>query len=368
MIKPAAVLAGVREKRPFLDHLFGAYGRYTANAGNRLAAAVTFYWFLSLFPLLLLAVWATSLVLGDTAGQDVTSALEKALPRQLAETIGTVVEDNAGNAGLLGLVGLLLSGLGWIDALREAIRTIWHQGSGVGNVVTRKVFDIVSLAGLFVVIAASVVFGSAATAATGQVLDLLGLEQTTSLAILTNLLGYLISGVVDTAVFLYLFMRLPRVRMPFRQAVKGALLGAAVFEVLKFGGAFYVARTTSRGEATYGTFAVVVGLLLFLNLVSRLVLFAAAFTVTAPYDSGVGQGTIVAQEHDEGRRATMTQPSWARRDEPVAPLPQAVAPVALPPGARKVELAAHATAGAVGMLVVAVGIHAVRSLAHVVRR
>jgi membrane protein len=43
----------------------------------------------------------------------------------LADQLGLkdILTDNrkAGAAGLLGLVGLLYSGLGWVDALREAI-------------------------------------------------------------------------------------------------------------------------------------------------------------------------------------------------------------------------------------------------------
>ena len=84
-----------------------------------------------------------------------------------------------------------------------------------------------------------------------------------------------------------MFTRLPRVKTPLVKVLRTAVFGAVLFEILKFGGAYYVARTTTKGEATYGTFAVVVGLLLFLNLASRLILITAAFAVTAPYDSDV---------------------------------------------------------------------------------
>jgi len=288
--------ASTREKRPFLDHVIRMYGRYQADGGDRLAAAVTFYWFLSLFPILLLAISVLGFVYGDDAPQKVSDGLQGYLPQQLVETIGETLADAKGKAGVLGLAGLLLSGLGWIDGLREAIRSIWHQNITAGNFITRKLVDIVVLVGLFATIAVSIVITGATTAATGGVLGILGVDETAGAKVLTQALAYLLSGVADTALFVYMFTRLPRVKTPVVRVLKAAVFGAVGFEILKFIGAFYVARTTSKGEATYGAFAVVVGLLLFLNLISRLILLTAAFAVTAPYDSDVAPSGTADRE------------------------------------------------------------------------
>ena len=287
MVNPSALLRRARARRPFLDHVARAYGRYQAEAGDQMAAAVTFYWFLSLFPLLLLAISVLGYLLGGDAPTRVSDALTGYLPGQLIHTIGTTLTTAKGKAGLIGLVGLLLSGLGWVDSLRQAIRTMWHHNVQAGNIVTRKIADVLVLVGLGATMTASVVVTAATTTATGWVLHLLGLSHTTTAAVLTQIVTYLLACVADTALFLFLFMRLPRLHCPVRQVVKGAVLGAVGFQVLKFAGAFYVAHTTTKGEATYGTFAVVVGLLLFLNLVSRYILLTAAFVVTRPYDSDV---------------------------------------------------------------------------------
>ncbi len=287
MVNPAALLTRVRDRRPFLDHLVRTYQRYQAEAGDRLAAAVTFYWFLSLFPLLLLAVAVLGYVLGGDATTKVSNAISGYLPGQLIDTIGHTLSHAKAQAGLLGIGGLLLSGLGWVDALREAIRTMWHHNVQAGNIVMRKLADVVILIGLFATISASVVVTAATTAATDGVLGFLGLSKTTTASVLTQVVTYLLACVADTALFLFLFTRLPRLHCPLRRVFKGALLGAVGFQVLKYAGAYYVKHTTTKGEATYGTFAVVVGLLLFLNLVSRFLLLTAAFVVTAPYDSDV---------------------------------------------------------------------------------
>jgi membrane protein len=305
-----AALPRAREKAPFLDHVIRMYGRYQADGGDRLAAAVTFYWFLSLFPILLLAISLLGYVYGDTAPQHVTNALRGYLPDQLVKTIGTTLVDAKGKAGAIGLVGLLLSGLGWVDGLREAIRSIWHQNLQAGNIVMRKLLDIVILIGLFATIAASVVVTGATTAATGYVIHLLGWSNSTGARVFTQVLAYLLSGIADTVLFAFMFTRLPRVSQPITKVLRSAVFGALGFEVIKFAGAFYVARTTSKGEATYGAFAVVVGLLLFLNLISRWILLTAAFAVTKPYNSDVlpsGTASTSASAAQTGQADALTE-------------------------------------------------------------
>ena len=294
--KAKGSFATARQKLPFLDHLIRMYGRYQADGGDRLAAGVTFYWFLSLFPILLLAISVLGFAYGDEAPERVTDALSGYLPDQLVQTIGDTLQDAKGKAGVLGLLGLLLSGLGWIDGLREAIRSIWHQNIKAGNIVTRKIVDIIVLVGLFGTIGVSIVITGATTAATGQVLDVLGVAETTGAKVFSQVLAYLLAGAADTVLFLYMFTRLPKVKSPLLKVLRSAVFGAVGFQVLKFAGAYYVARTTTKGEATYGTFAVVVGLLLFLNLVSRWILLTAAFAVTAPYDSDTGPSGTADRE------------------------------------------------------------------------
>ena len=349
-----AAFSRARERFGLLDHLVRAYGRYQDSFGDRLAASVTFYWFLSLFPILLLAISLLGFAYGDQAQQRVSDGLSGYLPAQLVATIGDTLSNAKGRAGVIGLVGLLLSGLGWINALREALRAVWRRTGDLGNIIVRKVADVVVLVGLFATIGASVVVAGATTAASDSVLSFLGVESSLLARLGTQVLAYLLSGAADTALFLYLFTRLPRGGVHLREVWRGAVFGAIGFQVLKFAGAFYVARTTSRGEATYGTFAVVVGLLLFLNLVSRLILLAAAFAVTAP-----GRDDVLPS-------ATAAEPGALPPVTPSALVAVPSGPTAAQQAA--VQGAARATAAVIGAGLVVVGVGAARTVRSVLRR
>ena len=77
-------------------------------------------------------------------------------------------------------------------------------------------------------------------------------------------------------------------------------MGAVGFEVLKLLGTFLIARTTEN--PMYATFGVVVGLLVWINFVSRVLIYAAAWTATQPYslepsaigEDGAGRSTGLA--------------------------------------------------------------------------
>ena len=177
-------LTGLRRRSRLLDHLIRTYARYTADTGDRLAAGVTFYWFLSLFPILLLVLSGYGYLYGGDSTEQLNERLRGNLggflPTQLVDTLTETLKGAKGKAGILGLAGLLLAGLGWIDALREAIRTIWHQNVKTGNFLTRKLIDIVALLGLFVTIAASAFVTGLAGSGPEWLLNQLDVDETTA--------------------------------------------------------------------------------------------------------------------------------------------------------------------------------------------
>src|SRR5688572_9613412 len=245
MPSPKAAFTAAREKRPALDHLVRAFGRYQADAGDRQAAAVTFFGFLSFFPILALATSVLSYALGDEAVGTVVEQVNSYAPG-LADQLGLedILSDNtkAGAAGLVGLVGLLYSGLGWVDALREAIRAFWHHNVQEGNFLVKKAKDVVILVGLGGTLLLSIAVTSLTGAFSGFALELVELDESPVATAVTWLVGLVLGLLTSTAIFLFLFWRLPKVQSPFRQVLKGAVLAGVLFEMLKRVGALYIER------------------------------------------------------------------------------------------------------------------------------
>jgi inner membrane protein YhjD len=275
------MLRDARARWRSFDHLGRAYDRYTEQRGDRLAASLTYYGLLSFFPLVALAfaLVGFAVTISPDASKYVSDAIDNLLPGLAAQLpVNQIAEAKAG-VGIIGLVALMWAGLGWIGVWRESLRTIWKiDPTGGGNFFVKKLWDLVVLFSLGTVILASVLVSSLATSATHVALGWVGLADVTGAGTLLRAASLAVALGADMLVFLVLFSRLSGTRAPWRRLLKGALFGAVGLEILKLAGTILIARTTRN--PVYASFAVLVGLVVWINLVSRFTLFAASWTAT----------------------------------------------------------------------------------------
>src|SRR3954469_16627200 len=137
---------------PLLGHVLRMNKHYGKVRGASLAGAVTYFGFLSFFPLIALAFSVVGFIADayPNAQADIEQALHEAFPSLIGSGPGQINVDTIANAkagaGIVGILGLLYAGLGWLDALREALRQVWGLETGGGNFVVKKAVDIVVLA------------------------------------------------------------------------------------------------------------------------------------------------------------------------------------------------------------------------------
>ncbi|MDX6211011.1 MAG: rane protein [Frankiales bacterium] len=277
-----------RERHPWFDHLARAAGRYQALFGDRLAAGLTYYAFLSFFPLLAVAFSVVGFL--ATVDPGIRSQVNEALQNNFAGLVGgkngldvTSFESGKSLAAVLGAVGLIYTGLGWLGAARDGLRVMWGMPASTRNVALRKVDDLGLLVVLGFVLLVSLTLSGFGSAYTVQLLHLLDLSGSLTGNLVTKVVTTLLGFLVDVPLFTLLFTGLSDWR-PRKRVLRGALLASLGFETLKLIGSVLLARTTTR--PIYATFAVGVGLLVWMYLVHRVLLFAAAWTVTGPGDDG----------------------------------------------------------------------------------
>lgn len=276
----AARARTLRAERPFVDHLARTWACYSARGGDDMAAALTFYSFLSFFPMLALgyALLGYSLHFSETFQGWLITATDSYLPG-LADRLD--VERIAGarvGASVIGLVGLAWAGLGWAGNLRKSIRVLWGQEpQREGNFALLKVRDLWVLAFLGIMLICSVAATTFATTLTGRALDFTGIGGIWATVALTPI-SILVALVFNTAIFLVLFTRLSGTQASWRHVFKGALLAAVLFEILKTLAALLLG--TVAANPIYASFAVLVGALLWMNIVCRMVFLVVSWTST----------------------------------------------------------------------------------------
>ena len=345
-----------RATRPWLDHTIRAYDRNSEVMGTQLAAAITYFGFLSFFPLLALGFSLVGYIsdIYPSAQDDVTRAVQDAFPSLVGDGDGQInvqdIIDAKAGAGIIALLGLAYAGMGWLDALRDGLRRVFATADQPIGLVKKKLVDVVVLVLLGVSLLGSLVVTSMATAATTFVLGLVGLDETPVAVGLLKVLSVAFAVAADTLLFAILLSRLSGASLTWRQVRSGALLGACGFELLKLLGTFLIGRTTEN--PLYATFGVVVGLLVWMNFVARLTIFAAAWTATQPYslepadlgEAGAGRSTGLA---------AATEPVAAVAPTDYETVPVGPAPARVPArrsGWRRAAFGAAAGAGAAAWL------------------
>jgi membrane protein len=138
------------------------------------------------------------------------------------------------------------------------------------------VVNLLILGALGVALLASLGLTAVWAAFTHSVLSALGLDDVPGMGTLLGVIGIGVTLAGDAVIFFLVLTRLPRTHVPPRIALRGAVMAAVGFELLKIVGTYTIAAST--GSATAGPFAAVLAVLIWIQLVTRWILFCTAWT------------------------------------------------------------------------------------------
>ncbi|RYB93183.1 YihY/virulence factor BrkB family protein [Nocardioides oleivorans] len=295
-------VAEVRERRPFVDHLVRMVEHYGAVKGSALAASVTYFAFLSFFPILAVAFAVVGLVSRaySHADDDLLQAIDSLLPGLVGGEGGlslSTFQDNAPGLLSIGILTALYSGLGWLSGMRTALVEVFEEPQlEQPNFVVGKLRDLVALLTLGSVLLVSVAVSGVATKVATPLLDLVGLG--VGAKPLLWVLALAVGLAANALLFFTFFKTLADPRIPSRSLWSGAALGAIAFELLKQASTFLLQAT--RDQPAVQAFGIALILLIWINYFSRVVCYAAAWAHTSPEARAAREARTVAEQTVEG--------------------------------------------------------------------
>ena len=254
---------------PRIGFPLAVFYKFFDDMGNYLAALLTYYAFVSLLPLLLLASTLLSVLLvGHPAWQEylLSSALSEfpVVGKQLAAPAAL----GGGVSGVvIGTLGALYGALGVAQALQHAGNTIWHvpRNSRPNPFLARaRSLLLIASVGLGLLL---IVLGSAA------------LTTVFSDNLLGRVATFVISSAMLSVVFLVAFRIAPMHKVAKRDLLPGAVLAGVLFQALQSFGYTFVARVIRNASETNAVFALVLGLLAYLYVASMIVVFCMELNV-----------------------------------------------------------------------------------------
>jgi membrane protein len=299
-----------QRRHRWLGFPLAVFQKYSDDDGGSLAATISYYAFFSIFPLLLVFTTLLGYVL-DQNGDLYKSLVDSALGQfpVIGRQLQTHTLRGSGLALGLGIAAALWAGMGVFLASQKAMNHVW------GVPYTRRpdfLRSRLTALGLLVVLGG-------------------GLLVTTVLAGLGSFGGdfgvawkigsVALSTALNFVLFWVGFRLLTAHDVTWRQLSGGAIAAAVAYEGLQALGGWYVGHVVKGATQTYGTFALVIGLLSWVYLAAHITLLAAEANVVATRRLWPRSFSLVIEQPptDADRKALTqrTKVERRRRDETV---------------------------------------------------
>ena len=286
-----AVISWVNRTRPMR-----VWNRYLRARGPLLAQGLSYQAIFAVFAALWVAFAIAGFVVrGDEALQQaIIDVLNTAIPGLIdtGDGDGAVAVDDLLSASILGwtgaiaAIGLIATALGWLASGRDAVRTIFGLPDSTMNPVLLKLADLATALGLGVIVVLSAAMSIASTSLLSWLFGLGGVDDaSTSATIVARVTGILLTFLVDALLLALVYRVLSGIPIPLRILAPGIAVGAAALGALKLLGSLLLGGASSN--PLLASFAVILGLLIWFNLLCQVILIAASWIAESAADAGV---------------------------------------------------------------------------------
>lgn len=245
-----------------------------------MGASMAYYTLFSLAPVLVIVIAVAGLVFGADAAQG-------AIVAELSEFLGVdgakAVEEMIASARsteqgiiatIIGVVAFLIASTTALGDLQESLNVIWRappaQGSTILALLRSKLFTLFTLLGLGFLLLVSLVIGAALTAFSGL------LDRTVpALNAVMGPINFGVSFLITALLFALIYQVLPRVRIPWRDVIAGAVLAALLFMLGRWAIAYYIGQTNLA--SSYGAAGATVVIMVWVYYSTQILFLGAEF-------------------------------------------------------------------------------------------
>jgi len=285
-----AVVTWVQKLKPVR-----VFMQYNAKGGPLLAAGLSYQALFAVFA----AIWVGFAIAGFAIKSN--PELEAAFLALLQTNVPGLIDTGSGGAvnvdalfatgiltwtGAIAAVGLLFTALGWLASGRDAVRLLFGLPTAPTNFLLLKLKDLGLALAFGLAMVLSAVLSVFSTAALSSVFDWLGIDQQSDVAIISaRAVGLVIVLILDAAVLGAFYRIVSGIHIPFRQLAQGVLLAGIALGVLQALGSSLLGGATKN--PLLASFAVIIGLLIWFNLICQVTLIGATWIAVSSDDAGV---------------------------------------------------------------------------------
>lgn len=237
---------------------------FNSDNGTLVAAALSFYTFLAVFPLLLVAIAVSSYFLGsaDEASQLILDTTKRYAvggeARSMLESAVQGVIAGRGTATGIGLILLLWSGSTIIVVLQKAMNVIWDVEEERGFVKQRLLaLGFLLLLGTVIILSfAATTFANYLASADAPILP--------DMSWIAKAASYVVPLLISVLAFSLIYKLLPNTKVRWKVALVGGVVAGVLWEIAKIGFTYYVVNFANY-NAVYGSLGGIILFLIWVN-------------------------------------------------------------------------------------------------------
>lgn len=251
-----------------------AVQEFTTDNCPLLAAAVSYYLLLSIFPFLLGIISLSSFFIDKQALQEqIFQAFKYLIPvsQDFILSITNSVIYERGAIGIIAVILLFVGCIGFFNALRKSLNTAWeiHKSS---SIIRSQLTNFAMILGAVLLLFISR-FVTIALNISENILSKI-VEQPLTNLVLLHLLVVIIDIALAFLVFLILYKFVPERRIRWRDIWGGALTAAVCFEAITILFVLYL-NTFNPYNLIYGSLGAIIALMIWTYLAALIFLFFA---------------------------------------------------------------------------------------------
>jgi inner membrane protein YhjD len=258
----------VQQRHRLPAFVVGVVKKFGDDRGGALAALITYYGFLSLFPLLLVFYTVMAYVLSSSSQRQLKTSVLSQFPVIGPQLLRNTDHPLHGSplALIVGVLALLWGALGVSQILQHTFQEVWNvPGKSRPGFVTRLLRSVTLFGALGLGILATTAVSSMGTALDWGPLG--------------SVLAALPALAVNVGLFMVMFRILSPPDVASRDLLPGVVFGSVGWQVLQTVGINLVSHQLKHTSQVYGVFGLVLAMLSFLYLAAQVTVYAAEINV-----------------------------------------------------------------------------------------
>lgn len=292
------------------------FEEWNNSSASKDSAGLAYYAIFSLPGLLIIVIWFAGIFFGDEAvrgeiSQQVSGIAGKEIAESLQSMIMSAVLDNQNIwMKIFGILTLIFGATTLFFQMQRSLNKLWDVEAVPQKAIKKYFLDRANSLGMILIIAflllTSLILSSFLGIANGWITTHFGIET----YVMVGVVNFVVSYLVVTALFAFMFKVLPDVEISWRSVWMGAFVTALLFNIGKLLISYYF--ELSKPTSVFGTAGTIILLMMWVNYSCQLVFFGAEFTKVYAYKMG---HFIQPSKHAEWSAAKLLKDSLHKKQD-----------------------------------------------------